>query len=113
LLIEIATQWVFGRIDIPGINVSWLEVGRYHNSVPRGVLAGGAVIGALYGLIAMGLILVYRANRIINFAQAQLGSVPAVVALLLIVRYQWPYLLAIPVMLVGAVILGGVAEVTL
>jgi branched-chain amino acid transport system permease protein len=77
------------------------------------VLVGGAVIGALYGLVAMGLILVYRANRIINFAQAQLGSVPAVLALLLIARRGWPYLAAIPVMLVGAVILGGVAEVTL
>ena len=39
----------------------------------------------------MGLILVYKANRIINFAQAQLGAVPAVVALLLIARHGTPY----------------------
>ena len=113
LIVEVATQLLFGRIDIPGVRVSWLEIGRYPQSIPRGVLVGGAVIGALYGLIAMGLILVYRANRIINFAQAQLGSVPAVVALLLIARHGWPYLAAIPVMLVGAAVLGGVVEVTL
>ncbi len=113
LLIEIVDQYLFGRIDIPNFHVTWLEVGRYQDAIPRGVLLGGAVIGALYGLIAMGLILVYKANRIINFAQAQLGAVPAVIALLLIARHDTPYLLAIPVMLVGAVVLGGVVEVTL
>jgi branched-chain amino acid transport system permease protein len=112
LIVEVATQLLFGRIDIPSLHVAFLERGRYAQSIPRGVLVGGAVIGALYGLVAMGLILVYRANRIINFAQAQLGSVPAVLALLLIARRGWPYLLAVPVMLIGAVILGGVAEVT-
>jgi branched-chain amino acid transport system permease protein len=113
VLIEVADQLLFGRIDIPGLHVSWLEVGRYQQSIPRGVLLGGAVIGALYGLIAMGLILVYRANRIINFAQAQLGSVPALVALLLVARHGFPYLLAVPLMLVGAAVLGGVVEVTM
>jgi branched-chain amino acid transport system permease protein len=113
VLIEIADQWLFGRIDIPNAHISWLEVGRYPDAIPRGVLLGGAVIGALYGLVAMGLILIYKANRIINFAQAQLGAVPAVVALLLIARHGTPYLLAIPVMLVGAAVLGGVVEVTL
>jgi branched-chain amino acid transport system permease protein len=113
VLVEIVTQYLFGRIDVPGLHVGLIEQGRYAQSIPRGVLVGGAVIGALYGLIAMGLILVYRANRIINFAQAQLGSVPAVLALLLIARRGWPYLLAVPVMLIGAVVLGGVAEITL
>jgi ABC-type branched-subunit amino acid transport system permease subunit len=113
VLVEIGTQYLFGRIDVPGLKVPWLEVGRYPDSIPRGVLLGGAVIGALYGLIAMGLILVYRANRIINFAQAQLGSVPAVFALLLIARHGTPYIVAIPIMIIGAVVLGGVVEVTL
>jgi len=45
LLIEVADQFLFGRIDIPGLRVSWLELGRYPQSIPRGVLLGGAVIG--------------------------------------------------------------------
>src|SRR5439155_18344517 len=81
--------------------------------IPHGVMLGGAVIGALYGLVAMGLILVYKANRIISFAQAQLGSVPAVVGLLLIARHGWPYLAVLPMVLVGSVLLGGVVEVGL
>ena len=113
LLVQVLVQAVFGQIDIPFVHLSWLEVGRRGAPVPNGVLLGGAVIGALYGLVAMGLILVYKANRIINFAQAQLGSVPAVVALLLIARHGMPYVLAIPIVLGGALLLGGVVEVTL
>src|SRR3982751_4284639 len=106
--VEVLLQGIFGRVHIPGIG----EWGRYPLAIPHGEIVGGAVIGALYGLVAMGLILVYRANRIINFAQAQLGTVPAVLALLLIARHGWPYLLALVVMLVGAVILGATVEVT-
>ncbi len=108
LLIEVAIQLVFGRMNMFGFSM-----GRYDLAVPRGVILSGAVIGSLYALIGMGLILVYRANRIINFAQAQLGAVPAVVALLLIAKHGWPYVAAVPVMLIGAVILGAGVEVTL
>ena len=53
-------------------------------SRPVGVLLYGGVIGCLYGLIAVGVVLVYRANRVVNFAQAGLGAAPAVLALLLL-----------------------------
>ncbi|MEO7836348.1 MAG: branched-chain amino acid ABC transporter permease, partial [Acidimicrobiales bacterium] len=78
---------------------------------PIGVLLFGGVIGALYGLIAIGLILVYRANRVVNFAQAGLGALPAVVALLLITNKRWPYLAVIPVLIVGALALGALVEI--
>ena len=52
---------------------------------PAGVLLKGAVIGGLYSLIALGIALTYRANRIINFAQGDLGGGPAALAVLLIV----------------------------
>ena len=113
VLVEILVQLVFGRMDIPFVRVPWLEVGRYNAPIPHGVIIGGAVIGALYGLVAMGLILVYRANRIINFAQGQLGSVPAVVGLLLVARHGWPYLAVLPLVLVASLLLGGVVEVGL
>ncbi|MHB8437885.1 MAG: branched-chain amino acid ABC transporter permease [Acidimicrobiales bacterium] len=44
-------------------------------------LAGGIVNGAVYGLVALGIVLVYRSNRIFNFAQAEFGSVAAFFAL--------------------------------
>src|SRR5205085_1271869 len=77
---------------------------------PAGVLLKGMVIGGLYALIALGLALVYRANRIINFAQADLGGAPAALAVLLIVSVGVPYFVGILAGLVAGVVLGVVAE---
>ncbi|MGH2667556.1 MAG: ABC transporter permease [bacterium] len=77
---------------------------------PIGVLVQGVVIGGLTALIAFGIALIYRANRIVNFAQGDLGAVPASLAVLLIVGPGIPYLLALPIGLVAAVALGGFVE---
>ncbi len=47
-------------------------------SIPGYALLQGAITGLGYGLLAMGLVLVYRTNRIVNFAQGQIGVVGAV-----------------------------------
>jgi len=80
-------------------------------NVPLGTLLYGGVIGALYGLIAIGLILVYRANRVVNFAQAGLGAVPAVVALILMTNHGWPYWLVLPILIVSSLALGALVEI--
>ncbi len=107
VLIEIAVQVLFGRLHVGPI-----DVGLRSAAVPHAIFLNGATIGLLYGLLGMGLILVYRANRIINFAQAQLGSVPAVVALLLMLRKDVNYFLVVPIVLVGGALLGAFVEVT-
>lgn len=81
--------------------------------IPRGVFLQGAIVGTLYALVGMGLILVYRAGRIINFAQAQLGAVPAVLGLLLLAQQRVPYLVAVLITLAGGALLGGFVEVAL
>jgi branched-chain amino acid transport system permease protein len=78
---------------------------------PVGVLLYGGVIGCLYGLIAVGVVLVYRANRVVNFAQAGLGAAPAVLALLLLTDKKVPYLLVLPVVILGALALGAAVEI--
>src|SRR3954470_16561151 len=83
------------------------------HGVPLGVLINGAVLGMLYALLAFGLILVYRANRIVNFAHAGLGLVPAVTALLLVTNRHWPYAVSVAVMLVGSALVGGVVELVM
>ena len=110
-LVEGLVQFIFGRIDIPFVEIGFLELGRKDAPIPRGTFLGGLVIGALYALFAMGLILVYRANRIINFAQAQLGAVPAVIALLLIARKGWPWFAVLPIVVFGSIALGAGVEV--
>src|SRR5688500_13916080 len=106
VIIEVGVQVVFGRFTLFG-----LDIGLQDHTVPHAIFLNGASIGLLYGLLGMGLILVYRANRIINFAQAQLGSVPAVTALLLMGRQGVNYFLVVPIVIVGALVLGAVVEV--
>jgi branched-chain amino acid transport system permease protein len=105
-IVEGLLQWYFAQIPL-------LHVGRGDAPIPLEIFVLGVVFGALYALIGMGLILVYRANRIINFAQAQLGSVPAVVALLLIAKRGLPWVIAFPLAIIGALLLGGAVEVGL
>jgi branched-chain amino acid transport system permease protein len=77
---------------------------------PIGVYGQGMVIGGLTALIAFGLALVYRANRIINFAAGDLGGVPAALSVLLILGPGVNYFLAVPIGLVAALALGGLVE---
>jgi branched-chain amino acid transport system permease protein len=44
-------------------------------------IVAGIRDGCVYGLIACGLVLIYKSNRIFNFAQAEFGSVAAFVSL--------------------------------
>lgn len=104
--IEGVTQFVFGRITFGP-----LDLGLQSAATPRFIFVNGALIGLLYGLLGMGLILVYRANRIINFAQAQLGSVAAVVALQLILAKGVNYFLVLPIVILGSALLGGATDV--
>ena len=52
--------------------------------VPLGVWVQGLILGLLGSLMAVGLGLVYRLNKVINFSQGDLGTAPAVLAVGLI-----------------------------
>src|SRR5689334_10461401 len=106
LVVQVVLQFLFGKVPI-------LHVGRGEHVISTEIVMLGLVYGSLYALLGMGIILVYRANRIINFAQAQLGSVPAVIALLLIAKRGLPWIIALPIAVIGGAVLGGAVEVTL
>ena len=55
---------------------------------PMGVVVNGALVGGRIALIALGIALVYRANRIVNFAQGDLGGVPATLGVMLVVGLE-------------------------
>src|SRR3954471_11541290 len=78
---------------------------------PLGVLILGAIDGAIFSLTALGLVLIYRANRIINFAQGDLGAVGGLLGVLLIAGKHWPFFIAMGVGLASAIALGGLAEI--
>jgi branched-subunit amino acid ABC-type transport system permease component len=43
----------------------------------RIVVVNGALFGVIYGLFAIGLVIVYRGSRVINFAHGEIGMVGA------------------------------------
>ena len=56
------------------------------------------------------MFLIYRSNRVLNFAQGEFGLIPAVLSVMLIVESGWPWLLALLVGAVASVLLGGATE---
>jgi ABC-type branched-subunit amino acid transport system ATPase component/ABC-type branched-subunit amino acid transport system permease subunit len=101
-------ELVFGRDTIghvPGVTAIPFPTG-----IGLGIIANGAVIGTLYALVAFGLILVYRANRVVNFAQAGLGALPALLGILLVTTGRLSYVPAFLLMLGGCVLTGVLAE---
>ena len=75
-----------------------------------GLVLRGLVLGGLTAMIALGMAMVYRANRIINFAQADLGLAPAVVSFLLIQQTGLPYPVAFAAGLAIAILFGAAVE---
>ena len=71
------------------------------------VLVIGVVSGAIYGLFALGLVLVYKTSRVLNLAQAEIGGLAAFVTLAAVDRiHVWPLAAAIGLAVSCAVGLG-------
>ena len=81
--------------------------------MPMGAWIRGVVLGLLTALLAMGMALVYRANRVVNFAQADLGFVPTTLAVGLILFSGLPYLFGFGIGMTAAIALGAVVEFSL
>jgi len=77
---------------------------------PPSIVFLGAVLGSLNALVAMGIVLIYRANRIINFAQGDLGAIAAVLAVSLIVGPGWNFFAALAAGLLAALVIGAFVE---
>jgi branched-chain amino acid transport system permease protein len=78
--------------------------------LPVGIVLLGIVYGAIYAILAVGIVLIYRGDRIINFAQAQIGVLPAVLAIELVVTFGVPFVLAAAAGIAAAIILGALAS---
>ena len=58
------------------------------------ILFQGFIDGLIYALIAIGLVLIYKATGVINFAQGAIGTLGGFVMGMLMVNYGLPYWLA-------------------
>jgi branched-chain amino acid transport system permease protein len=81
--------------------------------LPLGNWIRGLVLGLLNAMLAMGMALIYRANRVVNFAQADLGSVPVALGAAFVLFWGWPWLLGFASTIVLAAVLGAVVEMAI
>ena len=75
------------------------------------LFVNGMALGALYGIVGVALVLTYRTSRIINFAAAAVGAVPAITAVLLSTADHVNYVLTMPIAIIGGLASGALTEI--
>ena len=75
-------------------------------------LVQGLALGSIYGLIAIGYVLIYNTWGVLNFAQGDMVMVGAFTVLVTYSMWGLPMYLAIPVAVVLCVIIGYLIELT-
>ena len=56
-----------------------------------GSLVLGLISGLIYGFLAVGIVLVYKANRFLNLAHAQFGVVSALLMAKFVIQWDWDW----------------------
>ena len=79
-------------------------------SLEPNTLFTGAMTGLAYAVLATGLVLVFRATRVINFAYGDIGAIGGGVLAKLVLDEGMPYWVAFPLVLVLGGLLGAAVE---
>ena len=82
------------------------------HGAPAGIIIAGVVFGSINGLVALSIVLVYRANQVFNFAAAQFGAVGAIMAIELHIQLHMNYFLCVAAGLVISALLAAVLELS-
>ncbi|HVF76456.1 MAG TPA: ATP-binding cassette domain-containing protein [Acidimicrobiales bacterium] len=78
---------------------------------PLPVVLLGSIVGLTYGLLGVGLVIIYRTNRVINFAHGEIGLFAAAVFGLAVSRWHVPYYIGLVLALLLGAGVGAVSEV--
>jgi branched-chain amino acid transport system permease protein len=70
------------------------------------LLIKGLLTGAIYALVALGFVLVYKATGIVNFAQGEMVMFAGFFAAAMLTQYDLPTWLALPLTFAAMVLLG-------
>ena len=74
------------------------------------IIVTGLATGGLYGLIALGFVLIYKATSVLNLAMGEFMTLGAFVCFTLLTQVKAPFYLALILTLVAAIILGIIVE---
>lgn len=74
------------------------------------VVITGLATGGLYGLIALGFVLIYKATSVLNLAMGEFMTLGAFVCFTILTQIKAPFYLALLLTLVAAILLGIVVE---
>ena len=75
------------------------------------LVINGVIVGALYGVVAMCFVLIYKASQVVNFAQGEFVLIGAWACWYLATSLNLPFWLAFPVCLVFMALLGIIVQV--
>lgn len=70
------------------------------------IVASGLIFGCVYGLAALGLVLIFRTTGVVNFAHGEMAMVTAFVAFTLLSKYDVSYSAAFALALVFSALFG-------
>jgi ABC-type branched-subunit amino acid transport system ATPase component/ABC-type branched-subunit amino acid transport system permease subunit len=70
----------------------------------------GLLTGLTYAVLAAGLVLVFRATRVINFAHGEIGAFGAAVLAKLVIDQRWNFFVALPLVLALGGVVGAAVE---
>ncbi|MCL4449006.1 MAG: ATP-binding cassette domain-containing protein [Actinobacteria bacterium] len=92
--------------------VAWYVGGIFTpKGIPTAIGLLGIIYGGLYALTAMGLVLIYRSSRIINFAQANIGGLASATAVLMVTGEHISFFVALVIGMIAAAMTGWLVEV--
>ncbi|MEM9623103.1 MAG: branched-chain amino acid ABC transporter permease [Pseudomonadota bacterium] len=74
------------------------------------LVISGISQGCVYGLIALGFVLIYKATEMVNFAQGDIMMLGAYVAITFISIWDWPFWWALPATIMTMAVVGIILE---
>ncbi|HEX6476741.1 MAG TPA: ATP-binding cassette domain-containing protein [Acidimicrobiales bacterium] len=107
----LSRRQVLALLVVPAVMIVLLVSQSLPHVAPPGVLLQGAELGAVNGLLALGLVLIYRSSRIINFAYGAMGGVAGTFAIMLDLGAHVNWFVCLLAGLVLGAVVGGAVEI--
>lgn len=74
------------------------------------IIVSGLTIGSLYALVGLGFVVIYRATRVVNFAQGEMLMLGAILALYFHIDLRLPYAVAFTASCIAVGLFGGLVD---